>query len=383
MIPRTRLLNHLKSALRRSPSVSLLGPRQSGKTTLARTLLAPDSENYFDLERPTGLRRLEDPETSLGDLRGLVVIDEVQRRPDLFPILRVLIDRPRSPARFLLLGSASPALLRQSSESLAGRIEVIETAGFALEEVGQRHSAKLWLRGGFPRSFVATSESRSFTWREEFIRTFLEQDLPQLGMRIPSPQLHRFWTMLAHYHGQLWNAAEPARSLGLSQPTVRSYLDLMTSAYMIRQLQPWHENLSKRQVKAPKIYVRDSGLLHALLGLRTRRDLLTHPKLGASWEGFVIEQLLHAAAPDQAYFWATHQGAEIDLLMLRGSRRIGVEIKRSDAPSLTPSMRIALDDLRLNKLWIVYPGLQRYDLNNKVTAIPFDEVIAMKRVELL
>ena len=383
MIPRTRLLNHLKSALRRSPSVSLLGPRQSGKTTLARALLAPDSENYFDLERPTGLRRLEDPETSLGDLRGLVVVDEVQRRPDLFPILRVLIDRPRSPARFLLLGSASPALLRQSSESLAGRIEVIETAGFALEEVGQRHSAKLWLRGGFPRSFVATSESRSFTWREEFIRTFLEQDLPQLGMRIPSPQLHRFWTMLAHYHGQLWNAAEPARSLGLSQPTVRSYLDLMTSAYMIRQLQPWHENLSKRQVKAPKIYVRDSGLLHALLGLRTRRDLLTHPKLGASWEGFVIEQLLHAAAPDQAYFWATHQGAEIDLLMLRGSRRIGVEIKRSDAPSLTPSMRIALDDLRLNKLWIVYPGLQRYDLNNKVTAIPFDEVIAMKRVELL
>jgi uncharacterized protein len=383
MIPRTRLLNHLKRALRRSPSVSLLGPRQSGKTTLARTLLAPESENYFDLERPTGLRRLEDPETSLGELRGLVVIDEVQRRPELFPILRVLIDRPRSPARFLLLGSASPALLRQSSESLAGRIEVIEMAGFSLEEVGQDHSARLWSRGGFPRSFVATSESRSFTWREEFIRTFLEQDLPQLGMRIPSPQLHRFWTMLAHYHGQIWNAAEPARSLGLSQPTVRSYLDLMTSAYMIRQLQPWHENLSKRQVKAPKIYVRDSGLLHALLGLRSRRDLLTHPKLGASWEGFVIEQLLHAAEPDQAYFWATHQGAEIDLLMLRGSRRIGVEIKRSDAPSLTPSMRIALDDLRLNKLWIIYPGQQRYDLNKRVTAIPFDEAIAMKRIELL
>jgi uncharacterized protein len=383
MIPRTRLLNHLKRAIRRSPSVSLLGPRQSGKTTLARTLLAPESENYFDLERPTGLRRLEDPETSLGELRGLVVIDEVQRRPELFPILRVLIDRPRSPARFLLLGSASPALLRQSSESLAGRIEVIEMAGFSLEEVGQDHSARLWSRGGFPRSFVATSESRSFTWREEFIRTFLEQDLPQLGMRIPSPQLHRFWTMLAHYHGQIWNAAEPARSLGLSQPTVRSYLDLMTSAYMIRQLQPWHENLSKRQVKAPKIYVRDSGLLHALLGLRSRRDLLTHPKLGASWEGFVIEQLLHAAEPDQAYFWATHQGAEIDLLMLRGSRRIGVEIKRSDAPSLTPSMRIALDDLRLNKLWIIYPGQQRYDLNKRVTAIPFDEAIAMKRIELL
>jgi predicted AAA+ superfamily ATPase len=383
VIPRTHLLNHLKGALRRSPSVSLLGPRQSGKTTLARTLLSPESENYFDLEHPTGLRRLEDPETSLSELRGLVVIDEVQRRPELFPILRVLIDRPRSPARFLLLGSASPALLRQSSESLAGRIEVIEMAGFSLEEVGQDHSARLWSRGGFPRSFVATSEARSFTWREEFIRTLLELDLPQLGMRIPSPQLHRFWTMLAHYHGQIWNAAEPARSLGLSQPTVRSYLDLMTSAYMIRQLQPWHENLSKRQVKAPKIYVRDSGLLHTLLGLRSRRDLLTHPKLGASWEGFVIEQLLHAAEPDQAYFWATHQGAELDLLMLRGSRRIGVEIKRSDAPSLTPSMRIAIEDLRLNKLWVIYPGRQRYDLNKGVTAIPFDEAIAMKRIELL
>jgi len=314
---------------------------------------------------------------------ALVVIDEVQRRPELFPILRVLIDRPRSPARFLLLGSASPTLLRQSSESLAGRIEVIEMAGFSVEEVGPGHSARLWSRGGFPRSFVATSESRSFRWREEFIRTFLEQDLPQLGVRIPSPQLHRFWTMLAHYHGQIWNAAEPARSLGLSQPTVRSYLDLMTSAYMIRQLQPWHENLSKRQVKAPKIYVRDTGLLHALLGLRSRRDLLQHPKLGASWEGFVLEQLLQAAEPDQAYFWATHQGAEIDLLMFRGSRRVGVEIKRSDAPSLTPSMRIALDDLRLDKLWVVYPGEQRFDLTKRVTAIPFDEAVAMKRSELL
>jgi len=383
MIPRARLLTRVTSALRRSPAVSLLGPRQSGKTTIARALLAPDSENYFDLERPTSLRRLDDPETSLSELRGLVVIDEVQRRPELFAILRVLIDRPRSPARFLLLGSASPALLRQSAESLAGRIEVIETAGFTVEEVGQDHAARLWLRGGFPRSFLATSEPRSYTWREEFIRTFLEQDLPQLGIRIPSPQLQRFWTMLAHYHGQIWNAAELAASFGLSQPTVRSYLDLMTSAYMIRQLQPWHENLSKRQVKAPKIYVRDSGLLHSLLGLRTRRDLLSHPKLGASWEGYVIEQLLQAFQPDQAYFWATHQGAELDVLMLRGSRRVGVEIKRGDAPSLTASIRIALDDLRLHKLWIIYPGQQRYNLNEKVTAIPFDEAIAMKGTDFL
>jgi predicted AAA+ superfamily ATPase len=383
MIPRTRLLDHLKSALRRSPAVCLLGPRQSGKTTLARALLTPESQNYFDLERPASLRRLENPETSLGELRGLVVVDEVQRRPDLFPILRVLIDRPRSLARVLLLGSASPVLLRQSFESLAGRIEVIEMTGFSVEEVGQIHAARLWLRGGFPRSYVAGSEPRSFTWREEFIRTFLEQDLPQLGIRVPSPQLNRFWIMLAHYHGQIWNAAEPASSLGLSQPTVRSYLDLMTSAYMIRRLQPWHENLSKRQVKAPKIYVRDSGLLHTLLGLRKRRDLLTHPKLGASWEGFVIEQLLRTVEPDQAYFWATHQGAEIDLLMLRGSRRVGVEIKRGDAPSLTPSMRIALEDLRLSKLWIIYPGELRYNLNDRVTAIPFDAAIAMKRVEFL
>jgi uncharacterized protein len=383
MIPRVRLLTRISSALRRSPAVSLLGPRQSGKTTIARALLAPDSENYFDLERPTSLRRLDDPETSLSALRGLVVIDEVQRRPELFPILRVLIDRPRSPARFLLLGSASPTLLRQSSESLAGRIEVIETQGFTVEEIGQDKAARLWLRGGFPRSFVATSEPRSYTWREEFIRTFLEQDLPQLGIRIPSPQLERFWTMLAHYHGQTWNAAELAASLGLSQPTVRNYLDLMTSAYMIRQLQPWHEHLSKRQVKAPKIYVRDSGLLHSLLGLRTRRDLLSHPKLGASWEGYVIEQLLQAFEPDQAYFWATHQGAELDVLMLRGSRRVGVEIKRGDAPSLTASIRIALDDLRLHKLWIIYPGQQRYNLNERVTAIPFDEAIAMKGTEFL
>lgn len=383
MIARIHLLDRIRKALRRSSSVSLLGPRQCGKTTLARMLLAPDSENYFDLERPVSLRRLEDPETALGELRGLVVIDEVQRRPELFPILRVLIDRPRSPAKFLLLGSASPALLRQSSESLAGRIEVIEMGGFTVEEIGQKLSDRLWLRGGFPKSFVAASESNSFKWREEFIRTFLEQDVPQLGIRVPSPQLQRFWIMLAHYHGQIWNAAEPAASLGLSQPTVRSYLDLMTSVYMIRQLHPWHENLAKRQVKAPKIYVRDTGLLHTLLGLRTRRDLLTHPKLGASWEGVVIEQLLRIVEPDQAYFWATHQGAELDLLMLQGPRRVGVEIKRSDAPSLTSSMRIALKDLRLDKLWVIYPGKERYALNDRVTAIPFDAALAMKRSEFL
>lgn len=381
MIARDRLLQRIRSALRHNPAVALLGPRQCGKTTLARMLVERGSANYFDLEDPASLRRLDDPQTALGELRGLVVIDEVQRRSELFPVLRVLLDRPRSPARFLLLGSASPALLRQSSESLAGRIEVIQASGFTAEEVAYQRLDRLWLRGGFPRSFLAASDPRSFSWRRQFVHTFLERDVPQLGIRVPAPQLERFWTMLAHYHGQIWNAAEPASSLGLSQPTVRSYLDLMTSVYMIRQLQPWHENLAKRQVKAPKIYLRDTGLLHALLGIRTRAELLSHPKLGASWENFVIEQLLQAFEIDHAYFWATHQGAELDLLVMRGSRRVGVEIKRSDAPSLTPSMRSALVDLRLDKLWVIYPGERRYGLHERVTVLPFAEALVMKQRE--
>lgn len=381
MIARDQLLRRIRSSIRHNPAVALLGPRQCGKTTLARMLVKTDSTNYFDLEDPPSLQRLDDPQTALADLRGLVVIDEVQRRPEIFPVLRVLLDRPRSPARFLLLGSASPALLRQSSESLAGRVEVIEATGFTAEEIRYQRMDRLWLRGGFPRSFLAASEPRSFTWRRQFIRTFLERDVPQLGIRIPAPQLERFWTMLAHYHGQIWNAAEPASSLGLSQPTVRSYLDVMTSVYMIRQLQPWHENLAKRQVKAPKIYLRDAGLLHALLGIRTRAELLSHPKLGASWESFVIEQLLQSFEFDHAYFWATHQGAELDLLLMRGARRIGVEIKRSDAPSMTPSMRSALDDLRLDKLWVIYPGERRYVLHERVTVLPFTAALTMDQRE--
>lgn len=383
MIAREALLRRIRTALKHSPAVALLGPRQCGKTTLARMLLSPDSENYFDLEAPTSLRRLDEPQTALAQLRGLVVIDEVQRRPDLFPILRVLVDRARTPARFLLLGSASPALLRQSSESLAGRIDVIQTAGFSSQEVGPQRVERLWLRGGFPRSFLAASESRSFAWRRQFISTFLEQDVPQLGIRIPAPQLERFWTMLAHYHGQIWNAAEPAASLGLSQPTVRSYLDLMSSVYMVRQLQPWHENLAKRQVKSPKIYLRDPGLLHALLGIRTRKDLLSHPKLGASWEGFVIDELLRKFEREQAFFWATHQGAELDLMLIRGSRRIGIEIKRADAPGFTPSMRSALEDLRLDKLWVIYPGTERYKLRENSTALPLSMALQMEARELL
>jgi predicted AAA+ superfamily ATPase len=381
MIARDRLLRRIRGALRHNPAVALLGPRQCGKTTLARMLVEPGSANYFDLEDAASLRRLDDPQTALGELRGLVVLDEVQRRPEIFPVLRVLLDRPRTPARFLLLGSASPALLQQSSESLAGRVEVIQPSGFTAEEIAYQRLERLWVRGGFPRSFLAASEPRSFTWRRHFMQTFLERDVPQLGIRVPAPQLERFWTMLAHYHGQIWNAAEPASSLGLSQPTVRSYLDLMTSVYMIRQLPPWYENLAKRQVKSPKIYLRDTGLLHALLGIRTRADLLSHPKLGFSWESFVIEQLLQAFEVDHAYFWATHQGAELDLLLMRGSRRIGVEIKRSDAPALTPSMRSALEDLRLNRLWVIYPGERRYTLHERVSVLPFTTALAMTQRE--
>jgi uncharacterized protein len=382
MIARTALLASLKSALARSPAVALLGPRQSGKTTLARMLVSPDAENYFDLESPDSLRRLDDPETALAQLRGVVVIDEVQRRPELFPILRVLIDRPRSKLKLLLLGSASPALLRQASESLAGRLEIIQTSGFTASEVDVGQLERLWLRGGFPRSFLAANEERSFAWRRQFARTFLEQDIPQLGVRIPAPQLERFWTMLAHVHGGIWNAAQLASSLGISQPTVRSYLDLLTSAYMLRQLQPWHENLGKRQVKSPKVYFRNPGLLHALLGIRTRVELLSNPKIGASWEGFVIEQLLAKFAPDSAYFWATHQGAELDLLMLRGARRIGVEIKRSDAPEKTKSMEIAMSDLKLNCLWVIYPGKRRYALSDKIQAVPVNSALAMSDREI-
>src|SRR5712692_5718011 len=376
MIPRPRLLSALRAALRRSPVVALIGPRQCGKTTAARWIVPPDAPGYFDLEEPASLARLDEPMTALGDLRGIVVIDEIQRRSDLFPVLRVLANRRPRPARFLVLGSASPALLCQLSETLAGRLETITLAGFRLDELGRRGLARHWRRGGFPPAYLARSEADSFGWRRQFIQTFLERDVPQLGVRIAARALHRFWTFLAHYHGNIWNAAEPARSLGLSQPTIRQYLDLMTYLFMVRQLEPWHENLIKRQVKSPKVYVRDSGLLHQLLGVRTERDLLGHPKVGASWEGYAIEEVLKLTEPDAAYFWATHAGAELDLLLLKDGRRYGVEIKRQDAPRPTPSMRIALEDLRLAHLTVLYPGSRTYDLAERVTAVPLARVAA-------
>ena len=374
MIPRHAIVTALETALERSPVVVLSGPRQCGKTTLARGLLRADSVNYFDLEDPASLARLDEPMTALRPLEGLVVIDEVQRRPDLFPILRVLTDRRPSPAHFLILGSASGDLLRQTSESLAGRSERITIGGFSLDEVEATGLQDLWRRGGLPLSYLAATETDSLSWRREFIQALLERDLPQWGVRVPATALRRFWTILAHYHGQTWNAADPARTLGVSESTVRRYLDLLTDAFMVRQLQPWHANLRKRQVKAPKVYVRDSGLLHQLLGIDTAKALMTHPKLGASWEGFAIEQVLVAEPHDEAFFWATHQGAEIDLLLRRGGRLLGVECKRTDAPRVTPSIKIALADLELDRVAVVYPGERRYPLADRVEAVPVGEL---------
>ncbi len=370
MIDRKHIKSKLVSALARSKVVVLAGPRQCGKTTLAREFLSPDSINYFDLEDPASLMRLDEPLTALQNLTGLVVIDEVQRRPDLFPILRVLVDRADNPAKFLILGSASGQLLRQTSESLAGRLERITMSGFSLAELGSETEKNLWLRGGFPLSYLAKSDEDSSIWRKQFIQTLLEQDLPQWGVGTPAQALLRFWTMLAHYHGQTWNAAEPARALGVSEPTTRKYLDLFTDAFMVRQLQPYLANIRKRQVKSPKIYIRDSGLLHSLLGIKSEKSLLTNPKIGASWEGFVMEQVLSREPHDHAFFWATHQKAEIDLILQKDTKLFGIEIKRTDSPRLTPSIKNAMSDLGLEKVVIIYPGAKRFPIADGVEAIP-------------
>jgi uncharacterized protein len=374
MIDRQSDVRLVRTALRRSRVVAILGPRQCGKTTLARQFVPADSINYFDLEDPQSLARLSEPDIALRPLRGLVVIDEIQRRPELFPLLRVLADRRPLPSRFLILGSASPDLLSQSSETLAGRLETVHLEGFRLADLGPRAQGRHWLRGGFPLAYTAKSEADSVAWRQQFLQTFLERDIPQLGIQVPAVALRRFWNMLAHYHAQTWNGAELARALAVGESTVRRYLDLLTGVFMVRQLQPWFENLGKRQVKAPKVFVRDSGLLHSLLGIATRRDLEFHPKVGASWEGYAVEEVLKALRPDEAYYWATHQGAEIDLLLFKNGRRIGVECKRSDAPTMTPSMRIALDDLKLDRIVVVYPGERRYVLTDRVDVIPLVEL---------
>ena len=370
MIDRSRIRQAVRTALGRSRAVVLVGPRQSGKSTLARGFLSREHSNYFDLEDPAAQRGLAEPMTALRELCGLVVIDEVQHAPELFRVLRVLIDRDDRPGQYLLLGSASPALLRQTSESLLGRVEVVEIGGFDLGEVGASNASRLWLRGGFPPAYAAANDVDAGVWSSNAIARFVQSDLPQFGVNVAVPTMMRLWAMLAHLHGQIWNAADPARSLGVSEPTVRRYLDWLTQGFMVRQLQPWYENLAKRQVKAPKVYLRDTGHLHALLGIRGEAELHRHPRLGASWEGFVLEQVLRLAQPDEAYFWATHTGAELDLLLFKHGQRVGVEIKRTDAPALTRSMHVALADLKLDRLLVLYPGERRYRLAPKVEAVP-------------
>lgn len=381
MIHRDRQRRHVERLLTRSPVVAILGARQVGKTTLARSLVAGRSKvpaTFFDLERAQDLARLADPELALGTLRGIVVLDEIQRRPDLFPALRVLVDRPRKTVRFLVLGSASPELLRQSSESLAGRIAYHELTGFALDEVGIPQFERLWLRGGFPRSYTARSNRDSEAWRRDFLRTFLERDVPQLGISIAPGTLERFWAMLAHYHGQIWNASEFARSFGVSHHVMRRYLDVLQATFMVRILRPWTVNVKKRQVRSPKVYVRDSGLLHSFLDIDSHAALERHPRLGASWEGFLLEAVIHqlAASAEQCYFWATHTGAELDLLVVQGAQRRGFEIKRTTAPRITASMRAALEDLELTSLDVIHAGSDTFPLDRRIRAVAARRLLA-------
>lgn len=374
MVPRIRALQRVDEAFGVHPVAALLGPRQCGKTTLARILVERDGGAFFDLESPVDRQRLAAPLTALERLRGLVVLDEIQRRPDLFELLRVLVDRVHNPARFLVLGSASPGLVRDVSETLAGRVGFVDLGGLSLAEVGAEHRDRLWSRGGFPRSFLAVDDRASFAWREAFVRTFLERDLPQLGISIPAEALRRFWTMVAHAHGQVWNATSLGRSLGASDHTVRRYLDVLAGAYVVRVLPPWFENLKKRQVKAPKVFVRDTGLLHVLLQLPDFDALTGHPKVGQSWEGFAIEQILDRLETRDAYFWGTHAGAEIDLFVIHRGRRLGFEIKLADAPRVSRSMRTAIEDLRLERLFVVIPSGPTYEIEEGITVAALADV---------
>lgn len=375
MIPRRRHLEQVREQLARFPIVALLGPRQVGKTTLARQLAADWAEpvRHFDMEDPDDQKRLSDPSFVLRSLTGLVVLDEIQRRPDLFPLLRVLADRADSPARFLILGSASPELMRHASESLAGRIVFHEIDGFGLDELSPDSLDLRWLRGGLPRAYLANSLQESADWREAFIRTYLERDLPQLGINLPALTLRRFWTMLAHYHGQTWNGSELARALGVSDKTVSRYLDILEGTYMAWRLRPWHTNLGKRESKAPKVYVSDTGILHRLLGIESEDSLLAHPKCGASWEGFAIHEILRRAGTShgQVFYWGVHTGAELDLLINRDGQRFGFEIKLTHSPGITPSMKSAMDVLALDHLYVVCSGRgEPWPLSERITALP-------------
>ena len=379
MINRKKELQILSGLLERHRVVGIIGARQVGKTTIAKDMIKQieNANFFFDLENPEDLARLSDPMLTLKDLTGLIIIDEIQRQPNLFPVLRVLADKTDIPKRFLILGSASPELLKQSSQTLAGRIFYHQLDGFSVEETGIKNYKRLWLRGGFPRAFLAESDLAANEWLKGFIRTFLERDIPQLGINIRSETLRRFWTMLAHYHGQTFNASEFGRSFGVADTTVRNYLDVLISALVVKQLKPWHENISKRQVKAPKIYLTDSGLVHNLLNIRTIDELESHPKLGASWEGFVIGNLIRQLNVDydECFYWGTHGGAELDLLVIRGQKRWGFEIKRTSSPKVTPSMLHALSDLKLEQLDIIHAGEYTFPLKDKIRAVAFTRIM--------
>lgn len=376
MIPRLQYKNRIVKAIRRSKVTAILGPRQCGKTTLAKEISKEIQSHFLDLESPADRAKLQNPEQYLTAIPGLIIIDEIQQSPELFQVLRVLADRSDKNGRFLILGSASPDLSKRASESLAGRIEFIDLHGFNISETGWEDYPRLWTRGGFPPSCLAHTEEDSVVWREGFVRTFLQRDIPQLGIHIPSATLRRFWTMLAHSHGQLLNSSQLAKSMGLNDKTIRSYIDILTSTCMVRQLQPWHANLKKRQVKSPKIYFSDTGLLHHLLGLGDMEDLLGHPQVGASWESFVIEQIQRNIPALVPYFWSTYSGAELDFFALHRGKNIGVECKFTETPKTTRSQHIALEDLKLEKMYVVYPGTERYPLHESIEACPLPELIA-------
>jgi predicted AAA+ superfamily ATPase len=377
-ILRTKELGVLKARIKDFKVVAILGPRQCGKTTLARQFARSQplgQVTWFDLENPADLAKLDQPMMALESVRGTVILDEIQRRPDLFPVLRVLVDRPES-ARYLVLGSASPDLLRQSSETLAGRITFMELGGFSIDSLPAGQVRRLWIRGGFPPSYLARSNQVSFQWRQDFITTFLERDIPNLGIRIPSPRLRRFWMMLSHYHGQIFNSSDVGRSLMVSDTAARHYLDVLTQTFVVRQVQPWFYNTRKRLVKRPKVYIRDSGLLHTLMDVTSYEDLHSHPRLGVSWEGFALEQVIQhlGLREHEVFFWAVHTGGELDMVFRRHGRLCGVELKYQDAPRMTPSMQSALAELELAYLWVVYPGKESYSLAKNVTVIPLTEL---------
>lgn len=384
MLDRREYLRRMAAATRRAPITSLLGPRQCGKTTLARQFVSTRDATIFDLESEADVRRLSNPELVLGEIRGFVVLDEIQVLPGLFNVLRVLVDRPGSDTRFIILGSASPDIVRGVSQSLAGRVEFIDMAGFDLAEAGADDLRMLWRRGGFPRSYLAPSEADSRAWRAAFCQTFLERDIPQLGITMPAPAMRRFWTTLAHFHGQRWNASRLGRSINVSDKTARSYLDILTGAFMVRQLQPWFENAAKRQIRAPKIYIRDTGLLHSLLGIDDDRDLLGHPRVGASWEGFAIEQVVCALRHPHCWFWGTHAGGELDLLVLVRGLRLGFEMKFSEAPKITGAMRGTARTLGLDHLFVVCPTTHSYPVAEKITVLSAGDIPGLRdRIDAL